>query len=69
MTAEVSTSIEVHLGAVVGVPPRPGDPEVVAYVEQDPALWQLLLDWEEEYCAEPGAVDSATHLMFALERD
>jgi hypothetical protein len=45
-----------------------GDPDVIAFIEQDPALWQLLLDWEEEYCAEPGAVDSATHLLFALER-
>jgi hypothetical protein len=45
-----------------------GDPDAIAIIEQDPALWQLLLDWEEEYCAEPGAVDSATHLLFALER-
>jgi SAM-dependent methyltransferase len=46
-----------------------GDPDVIASIEQDAALWPLLLDWEEEYCAEPGAVDSATHLLFALERD
>lgn len=45
-----------------------GDSDVIAFIEQDPALWQLLLDWEEEYCAEAGAVDSATHLLFALER-
>jgi hypothetical protein len=42
--------------------------DVIAYIERIPSLWQLLLDWEEEYCAEPGAVDSATHLLFALER-
>jgi SAM-dependent methyltransferase len=45
-----------------------GDPDLIAFIEQDHALWQLLLDWEEEYCREPGAVDSATHLLFALER-
>jgi hypothetical protein len=45
-----------------------GCPDVIALIEQDHALWQLLLDWEEEYCGEPGAVDSATHLLFALER-
>jgi hypothetical protein len=45
-----------------------GDREVVAHIEQDPALWDLLLDWEEEYCAEPGALDSGTHLLFAVER-
>lgn len=44
------------------------NPGVIAVIEQNPLLWQLLLDWEEEYCAEPGAVDSATHLLFALER-
>lgn len=45
-----------------------GDQQVLAAIEQDPALWDLLLDWEEEYCAEPGAVDSGTHLLFAVER-
>lgn len=45
-----------------------GDQEVVRKIEQDPALWDLLLDWEEEYCAEPGALDSGTHLLFAVER-
>jgi SAM-dependent methyltransferase len=44
------------------------DLDVIAYIEQVPLLWQLLLDWEEEYCAEPGAVDSATHLLFAMEQ-
>ena len=44
------------------------DHDVIAYIEQVPLLWQLLLDWEEEYCAEPGAVDSATHLLFAMEQ-
>jgi hypothetical protein len=44
------------------------DHDVIAYIEHVPSLWHLLLDWEEEYCAEPGAVDSATHLLFALER-
>lgn len=45
-----------------------GDQQVLGYIEQDPQLWDLLLDWEEEYCAEPGALDSGTHLLFAVER-
>lgn len=45
------------------------DLDVIAYVERVPLLWKLLLDWEEEYCAEPGAVDSATHLLFAMEQE
>jgi len=45
-----------------------GDQEVVRHIEQDRDLWELFLDWEEEYCGEPGALDSGTHLLFALER-
>ena len=45
-----------------------GDLQVVTAIEHDPALWEQLLDWEEEYCAEPGALDSGTHLLFAVER-
>lgn len=44
-----------------------GDQQVVSHIEQDPVLWELLLDWEEEYCAEPGALDSGTHLLFAVD--
>ncbi|MGH2394264.1 MAG: class I SAM-dependent methyltransferase [Candidatus Limnocylindria bacterium] len=45
-----------------------GDPQAVREIEQDPALWDQLLDWEEEFCAEAGALDSGTHLLFAVER-
>ena len=43
-----------------------GDQEVVEGVAADPDLWPLLLDWEEQACAEPGALDGGTHLLFAL---
>lgn len=45
-----------------------GEQPVVDTIEEDPALWALLLDWEEECCAEPGALDSGTHMLFAVER-
>jgi SAM-dependent methyltransferase len=45
-----------------------GDQQVLAEIEQDAAQWKLLLDWEEEYCREPGALDSGTHLLFAVQR-
>ena len=44
-----------------------GDQDVVEAVEADPSLWRVLLDWEEEMCAEPGALDGGTHLLFALQ--
>lgn len=31
-----------------------GDREVLATIQQDAEQWALLLDWEEEYCGEPG---------------
>lgn len=45
-----------------------GDQAVVTAVESNPTLWSLLLDWEEQMCAEPGALDGGTHLLFALQR-
>lgn len=45
-----------------------GDQDVVEAVETDPALWTLLLDWEEQMCAEPGALDGGTLILFALQR-
>lgn len=45
-----------------------GDQQVVATIEQDAAQWKLLLDWEEKYCREPGALDGGTHLLFAVRR-
>lgn len=46
-----------------------GDQQVLAAIEQDAAQWELLLDWEEEYCREPGALDSGTHLLFAVQAE
>ncbi len=43
-----------------------GDQDVVETVAADPALWALLLDWEERMCAEAGALDGGTHILFAL---
>lgn len=43
-----------------------GDHEVVEGIAADPLLWTVLLDWEEQMCAEPGALDGGTHLLFAI---
>jgi SAM-dependent methyltransferase len=44
-----------------------GDQQVLASIEQNPEHWELLLDWEEEFCGEPAALDSGTHLLFAIQ--
>jgi hypothetical protein len=43
-------------------------PEVLAQLADDPNVWPAFLDWEERFCAEPGAVDGGTHLLFAWRR-
>jgi len=66
--AMISRSPSTLLGASASNFLSSGDQQVMRHIEEDPALWDLLLDWEEEYCAEPGALDSGTHLLFAVER-
>ena len=41
------------------------DPAVLAAVEADPQRWQHFLDNEADACAEPGALDGGTHIIFA----
>lgn len=45
------------------------DPAVLEPVEADPERWTFFLDQEERACAEPGAWDGGTHLLFAAVAD
>jgi len=40
-------------------------PDVVAELERSPDRWASYLDREVELCAEPGALDGGTHILFA----
>jgi hypothetical protein len=44
-----------------------GDTEVLARLEADPARWERFLEHEIAACAEPGARDGATHILFAAQ--
>jgi ubiquinone/menaquinone biosynthesis C-methylase UbiE len=44
------------------------DAEVLSELETRPDDWASFLDQEEAACAEPGAVDGGTHLLFAARR-
>ncbi|OIQ72867.1 Mg-protoporphyrin IX methyl transferase [mine drainage metagenome] len=44
------------------------DPEALARLEADPDRWRRFLDHEVAACAEPGALDGGTHLLFAARR-
>ncbi len=41
---------------------------VVGQLYEDPKVWPAFLDWEERFCAEAGALDGGTHLLFAATR-
>jgi SAM-dependent methyltransferase len=45
-----------------------GDPETLAGLASDPERWARFLDNEVAICAEPGAVDGGTHLLFTASR-
>lgn len=42
-----------------------GDPEMLARLEADAARWERFLEHEITACAEPGARDGGTHILFA----
>ena len=42
-----------------------GDQEALRSFAEDPDRWQRFLDQEVAMCAEPGALDGGTHLLFA----
>ncbi len=44
-----------------------GPIDTIEQFESDPGLWSHFLDWEVRFCAEPGALDGGTHLLFAAE--
>jgi SAM-dependent methyltransferase len=44
------------------------DPDTVAAFEADERRWATFLDHEVEACAEPGAWDGGTHILFAAGR-
>jgi hypothetical protein len=44
-----------------------GDPDALADLEADPDRWSRFLDHEVAACAEPGALDGGTHVLFAAE--
>jgi SAM-dependent methyltransferase len=45
-----------------------GDPELLTELEADPNQWARFLDKEVRSCAEPGAVDGGTHILFSARR-
>ncbi|HEX9987131.1 MAG TPA: class I SAM-dependent methyltransferase [Chloroflexia bacterium] len=42
--------------------------EALREIESDPVTWQALLQWEVDYCREPGALDGGTHMIAVMQR-
>jgi cyclopropane fatty-acyl-phospholipid synthase-like methyltransferase len=45
-----------------------GDADLLSVLETDPHQWARFLDKEVRACAEPGAIDGGTHILFAARR-
>ena len=45
-----------------------GDADMLAQLEADPARWARFLEYELSACAQPGALDGGTHILFAAAR-
>lgn len=46
-----------------------GDASTLAQLEADPARWERFVDHEVTACAQPGALDGGTHILFAAAAD
>jgi SAM-dependent methyltransferase len=44
-------------------------PEAVQQAMSDPQTWQALLDWELDFCKEPGARDGGTNIIAVVRRE
>jgi hypothetical protein len=46
-----------------------GDPATLAALEADPDRWGRFIEHEVAACAEPGALDGGTHIIFAAQHE
>ncbi len=42
--------------------------ELLEEVREDARFWEVLLDWESHFCAQPGALDAGTHIIAVVRR-
>jgi hypothetical protein len=70
--AQVRALVEGCRGELIGISASNwlslAPERVIDRLEEDPQVWASFLDWEERFCAEAGAVDGGTHLLFAATR-
>lgn len=45
-----------------------GDTQVLARLEADPERWERFIEHEVTACAQPGALDGGTHILFSVAR-
>lgn len=45
-----------------------GNEAALAAADTSPELWNAILQWEEDFCSEPGALDGGTHILVAVRR-
>lgn len=43
--------------------------ELVASLVDNPPLWEAFLEWESDFCRQPGALDGGTHIIAVVQRN
>ena len=57
----MAVSASNFLASIDGIP-------ALREIERDPALWEAFLRWELDFCKEPGAIDSGSHIIVVLRK-
>jgi len=57
----IAVSASNFLATIDGIP-------ALREIERDPALWEAFLRWELDFCKEPGAIDSGSHIIVVLRK-
>jgi SAM-dependent methyltransferase len=70
--SELEALLKRHAGTIVAASASnflsPGHEEALREVENDPIAWQAFLQWEVDFCREPGALDGGTHIIAVMQR-
>jgi ubiquinone/menaquinone biosynthesis C-methylase UbiE len=70
--SELEALLKRHAGTIVAASASNflsiDNEEALREVESDPVAWQAFLQWEVDFCREPGALDGGTHMIAVMQR-
>lgn len=70
--SELEALLKRHAGTIVAASASNflsiGNEDALREIEGDPVTWEAFLQWEVDYCREPGALDGGTHIIAVMQR-